>query len=487
MIDVLVAEDEFGAREQIKLLVGRFPEFRIVGEADNGDLALELLKKFQPDLILTDIRMPGRNGLDLLKEAAELSPKTEGVIISGYSDFEYAQSAIKLGCRDYILKPISPKQFQNMMGKMEEKILERQSEERASLFRNIVRDKECDKCLLEKHFPFGKYHLSLLRELGLPGSAEREGDGQLISEIGEWNCIYGRDGQEALYLWPAESFSVQDFENRQKKKMESKDSYYTMLSYSDGILVEEIPERVRRLYSALDRQLVIGKSQILRMEFLTVKQGEKGVDLKSLEHFVRKQEWDFVKKELYGLMENYVKKETPLKEIQNDISYMLADLSRKIKCDADFKYYTEEIFAKARNMDELKKATIDFMYENFGGKEEQKDKVDTAEFFENVLEYIKQNAGKSITLQEISDEFHVSLSYMSRMFKKYTGKGFNEYLTNLRIEEACRLFRENGEYYIKDVANMVGIPDQFYFSRLFRSVTGKTPSKYVKELTTQKE
>ena len=128
MIDVLVAEDEFGAREQIKLLVGRFPEFRIVGEADNGDLALELLKKFQPDLILTDIRMPGRNGLDLLKEAAELSPKTEGVIISGYSDFEYAQSAIKLGCRDYILKPISPKQFQNMMGKMEEKILERQSE-----------------------------------------------------------------------------------------------------------------------------------------------------------------------------------------------------------------------------------------------------------------------------------------------------------------------------------------------------------------------
>ena len=483
MIDVLVAEDEFGAREQIKLLVGRFQEFRLVGEADNGDSALELLGKLQPDLILTDIRMPGKNGLDLLRKAAEVSPRTEGVIISGYSDFEYAQSAIQLGCRDYILKPISPKQFQSMMEKMEERILERQSEERAALFKNIVLDRECDKRLLEKYFPFGKYHLSLLRELGLPGSAGREGDGQLISEMGEWNCIYGRDGQEALYLWPAETFSVQDFEKKQKEKMKGKDTYCTMLSYTDGILVEEIPQCVRRLYNALDRKLVIGKNQVLRMEFLSQKKNEKKIDLKPLEHFVQKKDWEVVKKELYNLLDACQEQEIPLNEIQNDMSFLLADLSRKMKCDTDSRYYMEEIYGKSRNMDDLKKALLDFIYETFSGKEEQKDKVDTVEFFDSVLDYIRQNANRSITLQEICEKFHVSLSYMSRMFKKYTGKGFNEYLTKLRIEEACRLFQENRQYYIKDVANMVGIPDQFYFSRLFRSVTGKTPSRYVKELS----
>ena len=483
MIDVLVAEDEFGAREQIKLLVGRFQEFRLVGEADNGDSALELLGKLQPDLILTDIRMPGKNGLDLLRKAAEVSPGTEGVIISGYSDFEYAQSAIQLGCRDYILKPISPKKFQSMMEKMEERILERQSEERAALFKNIVLDRECDKRLLEKYFPFGKYHLSLLRELGLPGSAGREGDGQLISEMGEWNCIYGRDGQEALYLWPAETFSVQDFEKKQKEKMKGKDTYCTMLSYTDGILVEEIPQCVRRLYNALDRKLVIGKNQVLRMEFLSQKKNEKKIDLKPLEHFVQKKDWEVVKKELYNLLDACQEQEIPLNEIQNDMSFLLADLSRKMKCDTDSRYYMEEIYGKSRNMDDLKKALLDFIYETFSGKEEQKDKVDTAEFFDSVLDYIRQNASRSITLQEICEKFHVSLSYMSRMFKKYTGKGFNEYLTKLRIEEACRLFQENRQYYIKDVANMVGIPDQFYFSRLFRSVTGKTPSRYVKELS----
>ena len=483
MIDVLVAEDEFGAREQIKLLVGRFQEFRLVGEVDNGDSALEMLGKLQPDLILTDIRMPGKNGLDLLRKAAEVSPGTEGVIISGYSDFEYAQSAIQLGCRDYILKPISPKKFQSMMEKMEERILERQSEERAALFKNIVLDRECDKRLLEKYFPFGKYHLSLLRELGLPGSAGREGDGQLISEMGEWNCIYGRDGQEALYLWPAETFSVQDFEKKQREKMQSKDAYCTMLSYTDGILVEEIPQCVRRLYNALDRQLVIGKNQILRMEFLSQKKNEKKIDLKPLEHFVQKKDWEVVKKELYSLLDACQEQEIPLNEIQNDMSFLLADLSRKMKCDTDSRYYMEEIYGKSRNMDDLKKALLDFIYETFSGKEEQKDKVDTAEFFDSVLDYIRQNASRSITLQEICEKFHVSLSYMSRMFKKYTGKGFNEYLTKLRIEEACRLFQENRQYYIKDVANMVGIPDQFYFSRLFRSVTGKTPSRYVKELS----
>ena len=483
MIDVLVAEDEFGAREQIKLLVGRFQEFRLVGEVDNGDSALEMLGKLQPDLILTDIRMPGKNGLDLLRKAAEVSPRTEGVIISGYSDFEYAQSAIQLGCRDYILKPISPKKFQSMMEKMEERILERQSEERAALFKNIVLDRECDKRLLEKYFPFGKYHLSLLRELGLPGSAGREGDGQLISEMGEWNCIYGRDGQEALYLWPAETFSVQDFEKKQKEKMKGKDTYCTMLSYTDGILVEEIPQCVRRLYNALDRKLVIGKNQVLRMEFLSQKKNEKKIDLKPLEHFVQKKDWEVVKKELYSLLDACQEQEIPLNEIQNDMSFLLADLSRKMKCDTDSRYYMEEIYGKSRNMDDLKKALLDFIYETFSGKEEQKDKVDTVEFFDSVLDYIRQNANRSITLQEICEKFHVSLSYMSRMFKKYTGKGFNEYLTKLRIEEACRLFQENRQYYIKDVANMVGIPDQFYFSRLFRSVTGKTPSRYVKELS----
>lgn len=360
MIDVLVAEDEFGAREQIKLLVGRFQEFRLVGEADNGDSALELLGKLQPDLILTDIRMPGKNGLDLLRKAAEVSPGTEGVIISGYSDFEYAQSAIQLGCRDYILKPISPKKFQSMMEKMEERILERQSEERAALFKNIVLNRECDKRLLEKYFPFGKYHLSLLRELGLPGSAGREGDGQQISEMGEWNCIYGRDGQEALYLWPAETFSVQDFEKKQKEKMKGKDTYCTMLSYTDGILVEEIPQCVRRLYNALDRHLVIGKNQVLRMEFLSRKKNEKRIDLKPLEHFVQKKDWEVVKKELYNLLDACQEQEIPLNEIQNDMSFLLADLSRKMKCDTDSRYYMEEIYGKSREYGRSEKGFAGF-------------------------------------------------------------------------------------------------------------------------------
>lgn len=265
--------------------------------------------------------------------------------------------------------------------------------------------------------------------------------------------------------------------------MKGKDTYCTMLSYTDGILVEEIPQCVRRLYNALDRHLVIGKNQVLRMEFLSRKKNEKRIDLKPLEHFVQKKDWEVVKKELYNLLDACQEQEIPLNEIQNDMSFLLADLSRKMKCDTDSRYYMEEIYGKSRNMDDLKKALLDFIYETFSGKEEQKDKVDTAEFFDSVLDYIRQNANRSITLQEICEKFHVSLSYMSRMFKKYTGKGFNEYLTKLRIEEACRLFQENRQYYIKDVANMVGIPDQFYFSRLFRSVTGKTPSRYVKELS----
>ncbi|MDO5422637.1 MAG: response regulator [Eubacteriales bacterium] len=482
MIEVFIAEDEFGAREQIKLLVSRFPEFQVVGEADNGDKAVEEVRRLRPDLLLTDIRMPGKSGLELVEEISSLKPRIEMVVISGYSDFEYAQSAMKSGCQDYLLKPVSPKQFRQMMERLAERIMESQMEERARLFRAIVRNQQVEEDRLKKYFPCENYHLALVRKLGLPGAAERDGNLQIMSEMQEWNCIYGRDVQEALYLWPMQAFGVQNFEKRQQEKGEEDGVYFTVLSYSRGIRVEEIPGCVRELYGALDRQLVLGKSQVLRMEHLTEREKGKKADLHPLEHFVQKQEWEKAEKELAKLFAWYEENSWPLRRIESDISYLLADLARKMNQEADFRGYMEEIYCYARDMKELQDALLDYIHNTFQEQKTQAEKVDTEQFLENVKAFIRENAKRTLSLQEVSETFHVSLSYMSRMFKKYTGMNFNEYLTKLRIEEACRLFQENPGYFVKDVADMVGIADQFYFSRLFRSVTGKTPSQYVKDL-----
>ena len=107
MYTMLVADDEKWIRERITLSINWSGiGVTITGEAADGEEALSLCRKLKPDIILTDIRMPGINGLDFLKSLNEEGIKSKIIIVSGYSDFDYAQKAIKLGVADYILKPV---------------------------------------------------------------------------------------------------------------------------------------------------------------------------------------------------------------------------------------------------------------------------------------------------------------------------------------------------------------------------------------------
>jgi two-component system response regulator YesN len=108
MYSVLVVDDEIRQREAvIKSVNWEKAGFKVVGDAENGIEALELLEKLEPDLILTDIKMPLMTGLELARKAREIRPATKLVILSGYDDFEYAQEAFKYNVIRYLLKPIS--------------------------------------------------------------------------------------------------------------------------------------------------------------------------------------------------------------------------------------------------------------------------------------------------------------------------------------------------------------------------------------------
>lgn len=112
MLKVIIADDE----EQICMLIQALVDWaamdmEIVGIAHNGLEALEFVKKYHPDILVTDIRMPGCNGLELIEAVKKRNREIEVVIISGYAEFEYAQSAIKYGVGDYLLKPINQEQL----------------------------------------------------------------------------------------------------------------------------------------------------------------------------------------------------------------------------------------------------------------------------------------------------------------------------------------------------------------------------------------
>lgn len=108
MYKVYIADDSILVRKELVLTTPwEALNCNVVGQAGNGSIALEEILKFQPDIVITDIRMPKMDGLELIKELKEKGSNAEFVVISGYSEFEYALSAIKLEVKDYILKPIS--------------------------------------------------------------------------------------------------------------------------------------------------------------------------------------------------------------------------------------------------------------------------------------------------------------------------------------------------------------------------------------------
>ena len=119
MWKVIIADDEKLICRLVETLVDwKSLDMELAGRAENGMEALELVRNLHPDILITDIRMPGCNGLDLIRQARELSPDIEIIIISGYAHFEYAQTAIAYGVGNYILKPIKQDELNETLQKI---------------------------------------------------------------------------------------------------------------------------------------------------------------------------------------------------------------------------------------------------------------------------------------------------------------------------------------------------------------------------------
>lgn len=116
-LKILIADDEISIRQLIKKLIDPSAPLLIVGEAADGATAYEMIQEKKPDIVITDIRMPGLNGVELMRKARENGIKVDFILVSGYRDFEYARSAVQLGALDYLLKPINREELNRVLEK----------------------------------------------------------------------------------------------------------------------------------------------------------------------------------------------------------------------------------------------------------------------------------------------------------------------------------------------------------------------------------
>lgn len=129
MYKLLIADDEQLERRALRHIVKQYlPELEVVGEARNGDESVELVREHEPQIILMDIKMPGKSGLEAAKEIKQSYPNTNIIILTAFDYFDYAKTALQVGAVDYLLKPIRPQELSKVLQKCIDDLNSRESQ-----------------------------------------------------------------------------------------------------------------------------------------------------------------------------------------------------------------------------------------------------------------------------------------------------------------------------------------------------------------------
>lgn len=492
MYQVFIAEDEPAALEHICTIIqNKCPYFQVIGTAEDGKSALEQLEYLRPDVLITDVKMPVMDGIFLIKRVKEKYPDILSVIISGYQEFEYAQSALHYGVCDYILKPVKPSTLQESMYMIQGRLDEYYYGLRNRIIRDMYTGNISDPALFRRIFCEDEYYIALLRRNSLPRRFAEFRGVEIFSIKEEQLMVYGRDEMEALYICPVKLMvhgSFVRFMMHILEKEKNTTAFHTLVLKDNPVSAEKLPEMIRQLYQTMDYQLVIGKNQIIRdNDGDTAEKGRHKFDnssLSRLEFLVKEHNQPEIPDEISRCFARWSREGYTQLWTEEKVREMFSLFRRADLLDepvAMCEYFIDEAFYYAENMQKLAEDIRQILCRNIL-EESRTWKIDTPEFFEKIEKYLREHLSENLSPQKICDVFGISQAYLSRLFRKYSTVSFSKRLAVLRVEKAQQIMRDNRELYIKDIASRVGYGDQFYFSRIFRSVTGISPTEYMEEL-----
>lgn len=488
---VMIVEDEPGAVEYLKdIFEMQFPQFQVIACGADGEQGLQLAERHRPDLIFTDIRMPKMDGLELIKALHKKLPDISTVIVSGYQDFEYAKTALQHGAADYLLKPVSPSNMRAALERITPIVSLKKCQCRMDLIRRMVKGERPEKDDLRRVFPKELYLAAITRKNGLPSRFILGSSTELFSNSDDIMELYGRDEMECLYICQADAVTPNQLMEQTGKTYRNTGGYVTTVLWNEAFSIEKIPDVIRQLYHALDSRLIIGHSQ-------TAAIGGDGFEkpgpdilldpssLQNLERAIYEKNKEQIERHLHTLLLQWRKAGYPQLRVENAIRAFLMKFETESRPDyyKSIDFMIDDTFYYATCYDDLKESLLDIIDKLLlKPVHTVAVKIDSPEFFSLILNYIDTHFSEPISLPEVCRVFNVSQTSVSKMFRKYSKRSFNSYITYKRIEKAKSLLHKN-DLLIKDVAAMVGIADPFYFSTIFRSITGQTPSDYILFLT----
>ena len=499
MYKIMVVDDEKAIRQYLpKLLDFEEEGFVFVEAAQNGAEALEKKQINKPDLILLDITMPIMTGLDFLKELRKKDTTTKVIILSGYSDFEYAIQAMRYGAEDYLTKPVDEKQLLNLIRKVKAELdetrqqdvevsIREEVEELKKMFHLVSSEREkLMDCFLLHCVVTGKEKETMTPSINVLKDCLEEIPEE-IPEAGEG--LFRFRGGVYTYLFPKEIIDRHGGENLFAKHLRhhlKSHGYQTSILYDLSIFFKtDTPFRLdydNHLYSLLSEVFYNNTSIIVYDEKHLERQNnrlEKEAELfERLKTQVANQEKEAAVETMEFIFNEIKKSEISIEYVQK-ISYRFYYLLREFVAEEgvleslDWREQICFLTFDAWKAKELENLETTFIYiknqlnnkNSYSGRE--------------IELYVNQHYKEFISLSGVADEFHMNAAYLGRLFQKTTGVSFKQYVNELRIEEAKRLLLFT-DLMIYEIAAQVGFSESKYFITRFTEMTGLSPAEYRK-------
>jgi len=532
MFKLMIVDDEEEVRQGIiKKTDWKKYNFEIIAEAENGREALDLMEEQTPDIVIADICMPLMDGLELARAVQENYPTVKTVILTGFDDFKFAQQAIKYGVSDYVLKPILPKDINELMKKLKNQI-DREIAERE------------DKIMLQKHYaeslPILRDNFLTLLITGQPAEDEIEKrkenfklrlkGGSFISAVMGLDVDTRKTDEDTELL----RFAVLNI----MKEILNKHELGEAFRYANGLVViagfetgetlsirnrffailEEIRQTVEKYYKASVTAGVGTICSSLRNIKQSYSSAVTALEYKLVLGCNRVIFVDDLEPEVTGTVVFNEEKERMLvssikfgeeKDIYQAVDMLFGDIAA-MRSMKEYRIYFMEIYAallklaRVFGLDTGFESAMMNEINGFGTIEEAKswlknlciqimyqivrNRYNTTQLLlEKAKDFISRNySDNELGIQKLADHLHISTCYLSLIFKKEAGETFLKYLIRIRLGAAQELLL-SPDMKIAEVAEKCGYPDVNYFSYFFKKNLGQSPREYRNKVCVKKE
>lgn len=507
MLKVIIVDDEPFVREGMKAVIA-WQQFglEICGEAGDGEEALALIKQINPDIVITDIKMPEMSGLELIDKAKkELSSKAEFIILSGYNDFKYAQRAIKANVFNYLLKPIDEDDLIKCLLEIKDRIRKsEQTNEENSFLDSLINGKEVTsinktayKNILSSKIRYIYLEIDVLDWLEALNEAELKeklkGLEESIYKIihrENINCLY----QEQLWKYGIVLCDeilkyYKDVEHFAEALQESiSNNVNSKCVVIVGKEVESISELMSSYISCREMKkykYFYDKARVIHYDAVNKFEAKyyENQRLKIEELLASIEEGDHVKifENITFIFENIRSSNIPpdiVKAFFNMLMLkVIANISEKNGNVENFVEIFKELkYAEDISVEEIQDRLVKFSIASSKYIKSMNSGSQGSVIYE-IAKYIDNNYNQDISLKKLAEIFYINPVYLGQLFKKSLGMYFNDYLHNKRIEEAKKLLRRS-DLKLYEIATKVGYSDANYFISKFEKITHFTPTQY---------